>query len=76
MYIIQEIQTSDSTVAFLPAVQKQNKDEAESVYHSVMAAAAISSVPIHTCIIYDEHGNDCTPGKKFYEHIPAPEPAE
>lgn len=72
MYIIQEIQTTGSTVAFLPAVQKQNKEEAESVYHSVMAAAAISSVPIHTCIIYDEHGNDCTPGKKYYEHIPEP----
>lgn len=76
MYIVQELQTSGNTVAFLPAIQKQIKEEAESAYHTIMSAAAVSNVPVHTCIIYDEHGNDCTPGRKYYEHIPTPEPTE
>lgn len=69
MYIIQEIQTENNVTTLLPAVQKQSIDEAESVYHTVMAAAAISSVDVHTCIIYDEHGNNVTPGKAYYEHL-------
>lgn len=69
MYIIQEIQTTGNQSSFLPAIQKANKDEMESTYHSIMAAAAISTVEVHTCIVFDEHGNDCTPGNKYYEHL-------
>ena len=75
MYIIQEIQTTDGNTALLPAHTKESKDEMESTYHSVMASAAVSSVTVHTCICYDEHGNDVTPGKKYYEHIPEQTPA-
>ena len=76
MYIIQEIQTSNGNTSLLPAHTKESKDEMESTYHSIMAAAAISSVTIHTCICYDEHGNDVTPGKRYYEHISELEPSE
>ena len=44
MYIIQEIQTTGNQSSFLPAIQKANKDEMESTYHSIMAAAAISTL--------------------------------
>lgn len=76
MYIIQEMQTTNGQTALLPAITKESKAEMESTYHTIMAAAAISSVTVHTCICYDEHGNDVTPGKKYYEHIPEPEPNE
>ncbi|MBR1565218.1 MAG: hypothetical protein IJ649_00505 [Oscillospiraceae bacterium] len=69
MYIIQEIQTTGNTTALLPAIQKTDSKEMESTYHQIMATAAISAVTVHTCLVYDEHGNDCTPGKKYYEHI-------
>ena len=69
MYIIQEIQTINGVSTLLPAITKEDSSEMESAYHSIMAAAAISSVTIHTCVVYDEHGNDCTPGKKYYEHV-------
>ena len=69
MYIIQEVQTTGNQTILAPAVQKESKNEAESVYYQVMAAAAISQVGIHTCIIYDEHGNNVTPGKAYYEHL-------
>ena len=72
MYIIQEIQTENNVTSLLPAVQKETKNEAESVYHSVMASAATSAVDVHACIIYDEHGNNVTPGKAYYEHIKTP----
>lgn len=75
MYIIQEVQTSNNRTALLPAILKESREEMESSYHSIMAAAAISSVEIHTCIVYDEHGNAVTPGKTFYEHVAAAESA-
>lgn len=74
MYIIQEIQTENNTTTLLPAIQRESKLEAESAYYSIMSAAAISSVDVHTCIVYDEHGNDVTPGKRYYEHINQPTP--
>jgi hypothetical protein len=74
MYIIQEIQTTNGVTSLLPAYTKERKEEMESTYHSIMASAAISSVTVHTCVCYDEHGNDVTPGKKFYEHIPTTPP--
>lgn len=66
MYIIQEIQTNGATSSLLPAVTKADRAEAESVWHSVMASAAISAVPVHTVILYDEHGNIIQRG--YYEH--------
>ena len=66
MYIIQEIQTNNGQSALLPAVTKQDRNEAESAWHSIMSAAAISTVQVHTVILYDEHGNVEMRG--FYEH--------
>ena len=66
MYIIQEIQTTKGSSALLPAVTKQDRNEAESAWHSTMAAAAISSVEVHTVLMYDEHGNVELRG--YYEH--------
>lgn len=66
MYIIQEIQTSGATSSLLPAITKMDRDEAESTWHSIMASAAISAVPVHTVLLYDEHGNIIQRG--FYEH--------
>ena len=68
MYIVQEIQTSGNSTALLPAITKQDKNEAESAFHSICAAAAISSVTVHTAIVYDEHGNMVM--SKYYEHLP------
>lgn len=70
MYIIQEIQTTGNSSALLPAITKTNKDEAESTFHSILASAAISQVEVHTCLMYDEHGNVIR--KEFYEHLAQP----
>ena len=70
-FVIQEIQTNDNVSVLLPAITKQDKNEAESAWHNLMAAAAISSVQVHTVVMYDEHGNMRLNG--YYEHIPEAE---
>lgn len=66
MYIIQEIQTNGATCALTPAVTHINRNDAESAFHMVCGAAAISNVNIHTILMFDEHGNVIR--HEFYEH--------
>lgn len=68
MFIIQEIQTNGTQTALTPAITKTDPNEAESRFHSILAAAAISKVEVHTVIMYDEHGNVIK--REFYEHLP------
>ncbi len=73
MYIIQEIQTNGGQTALLPAITKADRNEMESTVHSILASAAISTVEVHTVIVYDEHGN--TIKREYYEHLPQEESA-
>jgi len=66
MYIIQEIQTTGTQTALLPAVTYSDRNEAESAYHSKLASAAVSAVTVHTVVLLDEHGN--TVRREYYEH--------
>ena len=67
MYILHEIQTTGNSTALVPAQTFTDKNQAESAYHTAMAAAAISNVTVHTVVLMDEHGN--TVKREFYEHI-------
>ena len=67
MYIIQEMQTNGNQTALVPALTYGDRNQAESAYHTALAAAAISAVPVHTVLMYDEHGN--TVKRDFYEHL-------
>lgn len=66
MHVIQEIQTTGDNTAITPAIVKADKEEAESVFYLALGAAAISSVPVHAVVMFDEHGNVEKTG--FYEH--------
>ena len=68
MYILQEIQTTNGNVALVPAQTFTDKGQAESAYHTALAAAAVSAVNVHTVMLYDEHGNVIK--REFYEHLP------
>lgn len=70
MYIIQEIQTNNGLSALTPATQKTDWNEAQNVYHTALAAAAVSSVQIHTVICIDEYGNHHFGSPLFYTHMP------
>ena len=67
MYIIQEMQTNGSQTALVPALTYIDKNQAESAYHTALAAAAISAVQVHTVLMFDEHGN--TLKRDYYEHL-------
>lgn len=65
MYIILEIQTTNGVPATL--VHKANSyNEAQSVYHTVLAAAAISSIECHAATLLDYHGNALA--AEYYTH--------
>lgn len=66
MYIIHEMQTTGNQTALVPALTYTDRNQADSAYHTALAAAAISSVPIHTVLMVDEHGN--TIKCDYYEH--------
>lgn len=55
MYIILEMQTNGEQTACLVHTA-QDRQQAESVYHQVLAAAAISSVEIHGAALLTEYG--------------------
>ena len=72
-YIVIEIQTQpDGQVGNLVS-SHETKYDAESTYHSVLAAAAISALPKHAATLIRDDG---TPLEyKCYEHAqPEPEP--
>ena len=69
MYIIQEMQTDQYGItAFLPAVQKQHYDEAESEFYYKCGAAAVSSVPLHAVMTYTEDARAIPELCKAFRH--------
>ena len=71
MYIILEIQTNNNVPATLVHTAT-TYNEAQSVYHTVLAAAAISAVECHAATLLDYHGNVLA--TEFYTHIVVPVP--
>lgn len=55
-YLVIEIQTdADGNVATL-ITQKDDLNEATSVFYSVLSAAAVSSVPLHAAVLMMNNG--------------------
>ena len=67
MLIIQEIQSNGSQSALTPAVAYTDRNQAEARFHTILAAAAVSDVQVHTVLMYDEHGNVLR--REYYEHL-------
>lgn len=58
-YIVIEIQKfSDGTVAIPPVASYDSFFDALSRYHTILAAAAISEVPVHTAVVLNEVGQE------------------
>ena len=75
-YIILEIQKSfDGTVALTPAIVKDNLLDAESTFHSILAAAALSSLAFHSAVILNDEGG-LVKGGGYPHDPPTQEPEE
>ena len=72
-YIVLELQTNaDGGVGTL-VTAFDDWNQAESKYHTVLASAAISSLPCHAAVLLTHDG--CMLSNKSYEHAqPEPEP--
>jgi len=55
-YTVIEQQTSTAGQTSVLTQSRSTEQEAESVYHTVLAAAAISSVPVHAASLLNEQG--------------------
>ena len=74
-YIIIEMQTTNGSTAVVPPATYTDRNQAENKFHTVMAAAAISQVEIHTCLMIADDGTLVR--KECYRHQAAqPEPEE
>ena len=74
-YLVIEIQTnSDGTVGNI-VTAKDSRLEAESTYHGILAAAAISALPQHAAVMLTSEGTYLA--SQCYEHeLQAVEPGE
>ena len=66
MYIVLEIQTSASGSVSTLIDAYESRDQAESKFHTILAAAAISALPCHAAALLTEQGLILANG--FYEH--------
>ena len=71
-YIVIEMQTSNGTTSVLTTT-KSNINEAENKYHTVLAAAAISQVDVHSAALLNERGQFIK--YECFDHT-SPEPEE
>jgi hypothetical protein len=73
-YIVIEIQTNtDGTIGNLVSAY-DTRNEAESHYHSVLASAAVSTLPVHSAVILTSEGRTiCSQCYKHVEEPTAPE---
>lgn len=65
-FIVVELQTyNDGNVGCL-TTSFQDRNQAESAWHGVMAAAAVSTVPVHAALLVDSLGTVLL--SAHYEH--------
>lgn len=55
-FVVVEIQTNTDGVVGTLVYSYDTQFEAESKYHSILAAAAISTLPKHAAIMFDNDG--------------------
>lgn len=65
-YVVLEIQTMDGGQVACLATPYDNQMQAESSYHSVLAAAALSSLPRHAAVLMTSDGS--VQASQYYEH--------
>ena len=56
MFIVIELQKNENGAVANIVTDHSTQAEAESKYHAVLAAAAVSEIPVHSAIIVSEEG--------------------
>ena len=56
MFVVIELQKNKNGAVANIVTEHSTQSEAESKYHSILAAAAVSDVPAHSAVIVSEEG--------------------
>lgn len=56
MYIVIELQTTNGVTAVVPPTAYADLSTAYQKYYTILAAAAVSSVSVHSAVILNERG--------------------
>ena len=72
MFMIIEMQTDANGNIAEIITKKATQAEAEADFHRILAAAAVSSVPVHSAVILTDNGYALR--REFYDHRQQPEP--
>lgn len=56
MFVVIELQKNEEGIVSNIVTSHETQAEAESKYHYVLAAAAVSKIPVHSAIIISEEG--------------------
>ena len=71
-FLVTEIQKYAEDQFSTPTYAYDDREHAEAKYYSILAAAAVSSVPTHAAMLFTEDGVPMM--NAVYHHIPEPEP--
>ena len=75
-YYVFEIQKlADNSFAHL-VHEAATRNEAESKYHQVLAAAAIANLPQHSAILFTDEGYPLMHQSYKHDYVPEPEPEQ
>ena len=74
-YLVTEIQTWDTGSIQTPTYAYDDRLSAEAKYHSILATAAKSTLPMHACMMFTADGREIM--HQCYTHVTeTPEPEE
>ena len=65
IYIVMEVQGNSENAATLIS-NYSNRNEADSKFHQILSAAAVSNVPIHSAVLLTDTGKMLK--SEYYEH--------
>ena len=71
-YLVIEIQKYENGSMSTPAYAYDDEMSAWSKYHSVLASAAVSALPVHSAVLMNETGF-CIDHQSFQHPVPEPE---
>lgn len=75
-YLVIEIQTNADGKIGILTFSYDDRNEAESKYHAVLSAAAISALPMHTCDLIQADGVLLARQSYVHEQATEEEPTE
>lgn len=67
-YILQEMQTTNGTTALVTPSVYSTREAAESAFYTTCGYAVVSTVPVHTVMVFTEEGFPIPELTKCFKH--------